>query len=346
MKQLLNTIYVTSPDSFIHRDGTNLVVEVEGITKGRVPIHNIQQVVTFGYAGASPQAMYLCAENNVSLTFMSPTGRFLATCNGSVKGNVLLRRSQYRIADDAMQSLNIASSMIVGKMINCRTVLKKGLYNHKSKIDSVMLEEIISKISESIDSAKEADSAGSLRGIEGDAAKAYFRGINLLILKEHDYFYMEERSRRPPRDRFNALLSFLYSLLTNDVKSSLEAVGMDPFVGFLHTDRPGRPSLALDVMEEMRPIVDRLVLRLINLGMIRPDDFIEEEGGAFHMTDDARALVINEWQESKKIECFHPFLGEKIPIGLVPYAQSMLLSKCIRKDLDGYPPYIIKQAIS
>ncbi len=345
MKHLLNTLYVTSPDSFLRKDGTNLVVEIGGREAGRIPIHNLQQVVCFGYAGASTGAMYLCADGSVPLVFLTANGRFLASVQGETRGNVLLRREQYRRADSPGASLSISRNMIQGKLINCRTVLRKGLYNHPES-GSDVLSSAIAKLTDCIGRVQNVASDAELRGLEGDAARSYFSAIDALILRDRSSFYMLERTRRPPRDRFNSLLSFLYSLLMNDVRSSLEAAGLDPYVGFLHTDRPGRPSMALDMMEEFRPMADRTALRLINLGMVSADGFVEEGGGAFMMTDDTRATVIREWQKAKSQEVYHPFLNEKLQAGLLPHVQSMLLSKCIRGDLDGYPPYVIKQARS
>ena len=342
MRKLLNTLYVTSPDSYIHRDGTNVVVEVSGKERGRLPIHNVQQVVCFGYAGISPSLMQLCCENDVSLSILKPNGRFIASVNGPVKGNVLLRREQYRIADDECRSIMISRNMIDGKLINCRAVLRKGLANHPDRdMDSVS--EAIDRLTESIGSLGDITTPGDLRGIEGNAAKVYFNALDDLILKDKENFYMHGRSRRPPRDRFNALISFLYTLLFNDVRSALETCGLDPYVGFLHTDRPGRASLALDVMEEMRPIADRVALRLINLGMISADGFREDLGGSFTMDDETRAVVIGEWQRTKGIEVDHRFINESIPMGLIPHVQSMLLNRTVKGELDGYPPFVIKR---
>lgn len=344
MKQLLNTLYITSPDSYLHRDGTNLVIDIGGKEAGRIPVHNLQQVVCFGYNGASTGAMHLCVENSVTLTFMKANGRFLASVHGETKGNVLLRRAQYRAADDPEASLSIARNMIEGKMINCRAVLRKGLSNHPDSPGSDALHEALRDLTASISSVQSVGSAAELRGVEGDAARTYFSALDGLILRNREHFFMDERSRRPPKDRFNAVLSFLYALLVNDVRSSLEAVGLDPYVGVLHTDRPGRPSLALDLMEEFRPMADRVALRLVNLGMISGDGFIVEGGGSYMMDDQTRAVVIGEWQKTKSQEIYHPFIEEKVQVGILPHVQSMLLAKCIRGDLDGYPPFIIKQA--
>ena len=343
MQQLLNTLYVTSPDSYVHKDGTNIVVSISGKEAGRVPIHNLQQVVCFGNAGSSPSAMRLCAENNVTMTFMRPNGRFLASVSGDTKGNVLLRREQYRIADDPVRSLEISRNMLRGKIVNCRAVLRKGLSNHPDRVDASAMGVSIGRLTECVARIGSAASSAELRGIEGDAAKEYFGALDSLILQGKSAFFMVERTRRPPRDRFNAILSFLYSMLTNDVRSALESSGLDPYVGFLHTDRPGRPSLALDVMEELRPVADRVALRLVNLRLLDAEDFEFEEGGAVRMNDNARATVIREWQGMKSTQTRHPFMDEDMPMGMVPFAQSMLLAKCVRGDIDGYPPFILKR---
>lgn len=345
MRKLLNTLYVTSPDSYLSKDGSNLVVSVNGVEIGRLPIHNIQQVICFGHSGASPSAMRLCIDNDVALSFMTPNGRFLASVFGETKGNVLLRRSQYRLADDENTSLSISKNMILGKMINCRSLLKKGKNDHKDVIDAEMLGKMIDRITDFIEGVDLISSADALRGIEGDAARIYFEGVDNLILKDKEEFFLRCRNRRPPRDRMNSLLSFLYSMLANDVKSALESVGLDSYVGFLHTDRPGRPSLALDVMEELRPIADRVALTLVNLRMVSSGGFVEMEGGAIIMDDDTRKIVIDAWQSRKSDTVYHPYIKEKVPIGLLPFIQAMLLSRYIRGDIDGYPPFILKQAI-
>jgi CRISPR-associated protein Cas1 len=346
MRQLLNTLYVTSGDSYISRDGTNLVVSVNGSEVGRLPIHNIEQVVSFGHSGASPSAMSLCVENGVSVSFMSPNGRFLAGVYGETKGNVLLRRAQYRIADDSVASLCISKNMILGKVANSRHVLKKAKNNHGQSMNLVTIDASISKLDALIDSIGEIADIGSLRGLEGEAARAYYESFDTMILKNKEDFYFRCRNRRPPRDRINAMLSFVYSMLANDVRSALESVGLDPFVGFMHTDRPGRPSLALDIMEEMRPMADRVVLSIVNLRMVSSEGFVEIENGAVVMDDNTRKTIIDAWQTRKSDEITHPFIEEKIKIGLIPFVQSMLLAKHIRGEIDGYPPFIMTRMTS
>ncbi len=344
IRQLLNTLYVTSADSYLSKDGTNVVVSINGSEKGRIPIHNIESIVMFGRLGASPALMGLCVESGVSLSFMNPFGRLIATVCGGTKGNVLLRRSQYRIADNPMCSLLIARNMIVGKLSNCRQVVRKMKNNHGAEIGAEHIDVCISCLSSSIALAKECTEIDSLRGIEGNATSAYFLLFDRMILRNKDMFSFRERNRRPPRDRVNAMLSFSYSLLANDVRSALETVGLDPYVGFMHTDRPGRPSLALDLMEELRPLADRFVLRLINLGIENPSNFITSGDGSVLLDDDGRKVFLDEWQKNKNEDTYHPYLGCSIKRGLIPYVQSMLLAKHIRGEIDGYPPFLISVA--
>lgn len=345
MKKLLNTLYITTPDSYLSKDGTNLVVLSKEKEIGRIPIHNLQSVICFGHTGASPSAMRLCADSTVSLSFMTPYGRFQAAVVGETKGNVLLRREQYRLADNPDISLEISKNIIKGKFMNSRYLLRRGKNNHKDSIDISKIDFAIEHISSGLESIDACENIDSLRGLEGDVAKAYFSGLNGLIIKQKEDFFVNTRSRRPPMDNMNSLLSFLYTLLALDVKSALEAVGLDPYVGFLHTDRPGRPSLALDIMEEMRPIlVDRLALNFVNLCMISRDGFLEKETGGIIMREDTRDIVLKGWQTRKTDDVFHHFIEEEIKIGLIPHVQSMLLSRYIRGDITGYAPFIMKQA--
>lgn len=345
MKQLLNTLYITTPDSYLSRDGTNLVISIGGSEVGRIPAFNIEQVMCFGYAGASTSAMKLCCENNISMSFMTPHGKFLMGVHGETKGNVLLRREQYRIADDESRAIQIGRNMIAGKVANSRQLIRKSRSNHMDRLDTPLINDSISVLTASLDQIRASDNCGSLRGFEGDASRTYFKVFDSLILVDKEDFFFRCRNRRPPRDRVNSLLSFVYSMLMRDVESALEAVGLDPYVGFIHTDRPGRPSLALDLMEELRPLADRVVISLINLRKVKSDGFIEEAGGAVTMTDETRRIVIDAWQTRKNTEVNHPFLKERVKLGLVPHIQSMLLAKCIRGELEKYPPFLIPQAI-
>jgi len=343
MKKLQNTLYVTTPNSYISKDGTNIVVLVDDSELGRIPIHNLQSIICFGYMGMSPAVMRLCVENGVAIAFMTPNGRFQASVLGETKGNVLLRREQYRMADDISRALDISKNLIKGKFMNSRYLLRRGKNDHNSLQNESSLDAVLNSISNGLKAIDTCQTLEELRGIEGNIAKLYFSGMDELILKQKDVFFIRSRNKRPPTDRMNSLLSFLYTLLAHDVASSLEAVGLDSFVGFLHTDRPGRRSLAFDVMEEMRsPIVDRLALNLVNLGKITGDGFLEKENGSIIMSDNTRKIVLESWQSRKNDEILHPFLGEKIKTGLIPHTQSMLLARYIRGDLDGYPPFIMK----
>lgn len=343
MKQLLNTLYITSPDAYLSKDGTNVVIIINGESVGRVPIHNIESIVMFGRMGASSSLMGLCVENHVSLFFMTSFGRPIAHVTGITKGNVLLRREQYRIADDPTRSLEISRNMIMGKVTNHRAFLRKYRDNYKNEPATKHTSECIEKLSAFIGDIRDVESIDSLRGIEGAAANCYFDHFDNLIRYDKDSFVFRTRNRRPPRDRVNAMLSFLYSVLTNDVIAALESVGLDPYVGFLHTDRPGRPSLALDLMEELRHIVDRTVIYAINMKMVNSSDFISSDDGAVLLNEEFRRTLIDLWQTKKNAEVYHQYLGEQIKLGLLPYVQSMLLAKYIRKEINGYPPYVVKE---
>lgn len=340
MRRLLNVLYVTSPDAYLASDGENVVVRVEDETRLRVPVHNLEGIVTFGHCGASPSLMALCGERQVALTFLGEHGQFLARVTGEVSGNVLLRRRQYRVADSAEEKLRLASAFVLGKVANCRTVLLRAVRDHKSSIEGQAVSCEGEELTRLIRQAETAASVDLLRGVEGEAARHYFAAFDHLILVNKDAFYLHERNRRPPRDNMNALLSFLYTLLAHDVQAALESVGLDPQVGFLHAERPGRPSLALDLMEELRPsLADRVALSLVNLRQVSEAGFRRSESGGVLMDSEARKTVISAWQKRKQEEILHPFLGEKIPIGLIPFAQAMLLARHLRGDLDGYPPF-------
>jgi CRISPR-associated protein Cas1 len=292
--------------------------------------------------GATPQLMQLCSDNNVGLSFLTPYGKFLGRVNGQVRGNVLLRRTQFRIADNPEASLDIAKCFITGKIVNCRTVLGRGIRDHGSVIGCEKIRCADNLLIENLKKIEGCTNADTLRGIEGNCAKFYFDVLDELILKQKNDFFIHERNRRPPRDNMNTLLSFLYTLLAHDVESALATVGLDPYVGFFHTDRPGRPSLALDMMEELRPfIADRLTLNLVNLQQVCSDDFLKKEGGGIILTDKGRKEVLGAWQKRKQDEITHPYLNEKIPIGLLPYVQSMLMARYLRGDIDGYPPFFM-----
>lgn len=342
MRKLLNTLYVTSPDSYLCKDGDAVVVRVGDQEKFRIPIHNIEGIVCFGYMGASPQLMHLCSEHNVGLSFLTPNGKFLSRVTGKTRGNVLLRRTQYHIADDERASLELSKSFIIGKVVNCRTVLGRGIRDHGSNLSCDKVRKVNSFLNENLEKIGSCDNVDSLRGIEGNCAKAYFDAFDELILKQKADFFMCERNRRPPVDNMNALLSFLYALLAHEVQSALESVGLDPYVGFFHADRPGRPGLALDMMEELRPFFgDRLALTIVNLQQIKKEDFYRKEDGGVMLTDAGRKEALDSWQKRKREEIIHPYLNETIPIGLVPYTQAMLMARFLRGDIDGYPPFFM-----
>ncbi|MBR7038648.1 MAG: type I-C CRISPR-associated endonuclease Cas1 [Oscillospiraceae bacterium] len=343
MKRLRNTLYVNQPDRYLSLDGENVVISCEQKEIGRVPLHNLEQIVTFGHAGTSPALMGKCARDGISLVFMSRSGHFLARVEGEVRGNVLLRREQYRIADDARRSLEIARSMICAKLYNSRWVLERMIRDHAPRIDAEMFRQRSQYLKAAIVDAGAAADADSLRGIEGEAASIYFSVFNDMILQQKEGFTFTVRSRRPPLDRVNALLSFAYSMMTNQCAASLEAVGLDPYVGFLHTDRPGRKSLALDLVEEFRSVYcDRFVLTLINKRYLQPEHFEQREDGAVLLTEAGRRLFIEYWQKRKYEELRHPYLEDKLEWGMLPYVQSLLLARHIRGDLDAYPPFLWK----
>lgn len=343
MRKLLNTLYVTSPDSYLGLDGENVVVLREEAEVLRVPLHNLEGIVAFGYTGASPALMGACAQRSISLCFLTQHGRFLARVVGEVSGNVTLRKAQAARSQSETDSTAIARNMIVGKLFNSRWVIERAIRDHAMRLDVEKLKGASLSIRNSIVNVQSAGSLGELRGFEGEAASVYFRVLDDLILQQKDSFYFKVRSRRPPMDNLNALLSFTYTLLANETAAALESVGLDPYIGFLHRDRPGRISLALDVMEELRPICsDRFVLTLINTREISKEGFSVRENGAVVMSDDTRKKLLKAWQEHKQEMITHPFLQEKIPWGLVPYTQAMLLARYLRGDIDEYPPFLWK----
>jgi CRISPR-associated protein Cas1 len=342
MRKLLNTLYVTTPESYLHRDGENVIIKVGNEECFRIPVHNLEGIVCFGYMGLSPHLMRLCTDNNVGLSFVSPYGEFLGRISGRVRGNVLLRRTQYRTADDPAASLDIAKCFIAGKIVNCRTVLGRSIRDHSDIIGCDKIRFADGLLIDNLQKVEACLTKDALRGIEGNCAKFYFDVFNELILKQKNTYFFSERNRRPPRDNMNALLSFLYSLLAHDIESALETVGLDPYVGFFHTDRPGRASLALDMMEELRPyIADRLALNLVNLQQVCSDDFLKKEGGGILLTEKGRKEVLGAWHKRKQDEMNHPYLNERIPIGLLPYVQSMLMARFLRGDIEGYPPFFM-----
>lgn len=342
MRRLLNTLYVTMPGSYLAREGENILIRLEEEIIFRVPSHNIEAIVYFGYPGASPSLLGLCAEKGITVSFLNPNGRFLARVEGPQTGNVLLRRKQYRMTDEENNVPILAKYFIAAKILNSRAVLQRGRRDHPDKVGE-SIERNIALLGNSAKKVFDSKSLDDIRGLEGDAAQRYFAEIDNLILEQKQDFFMEVRSRRPPLDNVNALLSFFYTLLVHECRSALETVGLDPAVGFLHRDRPGRPSLALDLMEELRPYLgDRMVLSLINRKQISKDDFITKENGAVYVLPETRKMLLTAWQKRKQEEIIHPYLGEKIPIGLLPYTQALLLARFLRGDLDAYPAFIWK----
>ena len=341
MRKYLNTLYITTDGAYLHKERETLVVEIERRKKLQLPIHTIGNIFCFGRIMVSPPFMGFCGETGVGLAFFSRNGRFLARIHGPVSGNVLLRRQQYRFSDETERTLQTAIPIIGAKIASSRTSLQRVLRNNPRLEGRNEIGKILEQLRGILRRVKEAKSLEHLRGYEGQAANHYFSVFNHFILRDKKHFFLRDRNRRPPRDRVNAMLSFLYALIYQDCISACEGVGLDPAVGFLHRDRPGRYSLALDIMEEFRPfLADRVVLSLINRGQVRAKGFRLTESGAVRMDDTTRKTVISSYQDRKKEEVIHPFLGEKAPIGLFFHLQAMLMARYIRGDLDFYPPYV------
>jgi len=341
MKRLLNTLFVTTEGAYLCREGETVIVRVDHETKLRVPIHILSGIVCFGRVSCSPPLMGLCGERGVLISFHSEYGKFLARVHGPVSGNVLLRREQYRRADDPQTSADIARAVVIAKIANSRTVLMRALRDHPSSPNAEAIKEAAVNLARLPNSLKEHLPLDVVRGREGEAARIYFSVFDHLILAQKQEFFFRDRSRRPPMDPMNALLSFLYAILAHDVTSALESVGLDPAVGYLHRDRPGRPGLALDLMEEFRPIMaDRVALSLVNLQQVKGKGFTKTETGAMIMDDKTRKEVLVAYQKRKAEEIQHPFIGEKVAVGLLPYVQALLMARYLRGDLDGYPPFI------
>lgn len=341
MKKLLNTLYVTTQDTYLRKEGETVVVEKEKQVLLRLPIHTLQGLVTFGNVMTSPYLLNLCAERGVSVSFMSESGKFLARVTGPVSGNVLLRLSQMRAYEDKSKKGDIARSFVIGKLMNARSVLLRRMRDHGETADiaesSAKILDVLRRVRDS------APDAERLRGLEGEAGAVYFGVFNELIVAGRETFSIASRNRRPPLDPMNALLSYLYTLLAHDCRGALESVGLDPQIGFLHEVRAGRPSLALDLMEEFRAcLADRVALSLVNLRQLGARDFTVSESGAVSISADARKSVLMAWQKKKQETIMHPFLEEKVPIGLLPHLQALLLARHLRGDLDAYPPFILK----
>lgn len=341
MKKLLNTLYVTTQETYLRKEGETVVIEKDRQVLLRLPIHTLQGIVTFGNVMTSPFLLNLCAEHGVCVSFLSETGKFLARVTGPVSGNVLLRLAQMRASEDRERKGEIARSFVIGKLMNSRNILQRRIRDHGQ---TPALLDTCAKILDVLRRVRESPpDAVRLRGLEGEAGAAYFGAFNDLIVTDKETFSMQSRNRRPPTDPMNALLSYLYTLLAHDCRGALEGVGLDPQIGFLHEVRPGRPSLALDLMEEFRAVLaDRVALSLVNMRQLSAKDFWASESGAVAMSDDARKSVLGAWQKKKQEEVEHPFLGEKAPIGLLPHLQALLLARHLRGDLDAYPPYLQK----
>lgn len=343
MRQLLNTLFVTSEDIYLSLDGENVVANRDRQELARYPLHTLAGIVSFSYAGASPALMGACAKREVSLAFCTPRGRFLARVTGEASGNVLLRRTQYRIADDPGPCCRLARNMVFGKVYNARWSLERTRRDHGLRVDGQRLADASAQLRQLLPQIRSETAPDSLRGLEGAAATVYFGVLDQLILGEKPLFSFQGRSRRPPMDPINALLSFAYSLLANDCAAALESVGLDSYVGFLHRDRPGRVSLALDLMEELRPCMsDRFVLTLVNNRVVGEGDFDRRENGAVFLNDAGRRTFLNHWQQRKRETLTHPYLREKVSWGLIPYVQALLLVRHLRGDLEEYPPFLWK----
>lgn len=341
MKRHHNTLYVTTQGAYLASEGETVVVRVEQEDRMRLPLHMLEGIVCFGRVSASPQLMAACSERGVAISFLTEHGRFLARVVGPVSGNVLLRREQYRRADAPDYSAAIAQAFVTAKVANSRTVLQRALRDHGDGSGDGSVGSAVDELAKVLVRLQEPLDLDTVRGAEGDAARTYFEVFDHLIVAQKDAFDFRGRTRRPPLDNVNALLSFVYTLLTHDARAALEVVGLDPQVGFLHRDRPGRPSLALDLIEEFRPVLaDRLVLSLINRRQVQASGFVRSETGGVTMDDDTRKAVLVAYQERKNEELKHPFIGEDTTVGMLPHLQALMLARLLRDDLDGYPAFI------
>lgn len=343
MRKLLNTLFITSENAYLTLDGETVCVEIEREKAGQFPLHTLENILCFSYQGASPAFMGACAKRGIGLTFFSPFGKFLCRVTGEPQGNVLLRKQQYRISDDRDASCRIAKNLILGKVFNCRWTIDRTVRDHALRIDEERCKCAMQYLMNAMDRIRKEKDLDSLRGIEGESASVYFGVFDELILNQKEAFPFRGRNKRPPLDNVNAMLSFGYTLLANDCANALNGSGLDPYVGFMHRDRPGRKSLALDLMEELRAVmVDRFVLTLINNRQIRKEHFQAAQSGAVEFTLEGRKKFLTAWQERKKEQITHPYLQEKICWGLVPHVQAILLARYLRGDLDEYPPFLWK----
>jgi len=343
MKQLLNTLYIMTEPSYVHLDHETLKVEVEGETKLQVPLHHLGGLVCLGNVMMSPALLHRCAEDGRSIVLLNRDGRFKARIEGPVSGNVLLRRAQHLALSDPLKPTEIARNIVAGKIQNARQIILRGAREAAAPEESACLDEAAEQLASALSRLDPSRDLDEIRGLEGEAARAYFDVFDRMVREQRNSFRMNGRSRRPPRDRLNALLSFLYALLLSDCVAAAEGVGLDPQVGFLHALRPGRPALALDLMEELRSVLaDRLVLTLVNRKQVVEKDFVERPGGAIHLNDEGRKTVVVAYQKRKQDEVQHPLLGDKVPLGLVPHVQARFLARYLRGDLEVYPPFLYR----
>lgn len=343
MKKLLNTLYITSCEKYLSLEGETVVVSENNIECARVPLHNIQSIITMGYAGVSPALLGKCAEYGIIISFLSRSGRFLAHTVGSYNGNVVLRKTQYRYSENEELCTAISKNIMIGKLFNSRGVIERATRDYAASLDIEKLKKVSNNLKCSIDSIEQCKNTEQLRGIEGEGASRYFSVFDDLILQQKKDFLFNGRVRRPPTDPVNAMLSFSYTLLNSMMTSAIYCVGLDPYVGFMHKDRPGRTSLALDLMEELRSVfADRFVITMINKRIINKNDFFAKENGAIYFTDEGKKKFLQAWQTKKQNIIMHPFLKEKVEWGMVPYVQALLLSRYLRGDIDGYPPFLWK----
>ena len=343
MRKLLNTLFITSEKAVLSLKGETVCVEIDKQKVGQIPLHTLESIICFSYHGATPAFMGACAEKNVNLSFFTPYGKFLCRVVGESSGNVLLRKQQYRMSDRLDESCKVARNFILGKVYNSRWSIDRTVRDHELRIDVEKCKAVINYLNTAMVKIREEQNLDSLRGTEGECASLYFGVFDDLILNQKETFMFQGRTRRPPLDEVNAMLSFGYTLLTNDCAKALEGVGLDSYVGFMHRDRPGRKSLALDLMEELRPIlVDRFILTLINNRQIKGQHFRRTESNTIEFTDEGKKIFLTAWQDHKREEIKHPFLNEKISWGLLPHVQALLLARYIRGDIEEYPPFLWK----
>lgn len=340
---LLNTLYITSPNAWLNLQGETVIVKIDQEKKLQVPLHHLGSIVGFGDVILTPQLMKRCAEDGRSVVHLDRNGRFICRMEGPVNGNILLRKAQFQKEAQAAFCLEAARSIVAGKLQNCRNLLLRSARDCKQTADQSTLRQTATTLARLIEATKDSGKMDALRGLEGEGAKEYFQAVSAMLRQQRALFAMNGRNKRPPRDRINALLSFLYALVMNDCRSALEGVGLDPQLGFLHVPRPGRASLALDLMEEFRPaIADRLALSLINRKQVSVQHFEEREGGAVYLNEDGRKIVIGAYQQKKQETLTHPFLNQKTSIALLPHLQARLFARYVRGEMEGYLPFVLK----